>query len=111
MTLAEYNMFKLSVPVNVRKAIKQGKIVDSYREIYDLANSIASKEALELMQGRAQEYLDSKYIIRARGSDLSIPGIKKEGFEYKKERLQYHLKNLIKLTEVSLKAQKNEDKG
>ena len=100
MSSPDFNLAKVSIPISVRRAFDKGKIADSYRRMYVVADELASIEAGRRQMQKTAEYFDSKYGSAEDATQPSIIKIQSQIIDYKNERLDYHMKNMMHLLEL-----------
>lgn len=102
MSLADFNIAKFNIPISIKRAFDKGKIADSYRQMYVVAEKLAAKEATTYMLHKGREHMLSK-IPRGRsgvGKEPSVIEVEKQVLDYKNERLDHHMQNMIHLLEI-----------
>ena len=95
--MTDLNLFKIDIE-NLAKLSQKGKIVKVYRAMYSEAERLAVKE-LRLF---IHELAVTKYNMDA------IAGVELI-FNYRKDRISYHMDEMKKLLEMSLKAKSIEN--
>ena len=103
MSPPDFSIAKFNIPISIKRAFDKGKIADSYRQMYVIAEDLAVSEANQLLAQKKTEYFDSKFTPRGRsgiGTKSKIPEIQKEVLDYKNQRLEYHMNNMIRMLEM-----------
>ena len=110
MILPDFNIAKFNIPVSIQRAFDKGKISESYRQMYSIADKLATGEANQLLDQKKTEYLHLRLTPRGRrGVDTKseIPEIQKEVLDYKIERLDFHMNNMIRMLEIHITSKQN----
>lgn len=97
MSLPDFNIAKFEIPVSIKKALNKGKIADSYKEMYLVADELATVDSTRFQILKTMEYKDA---IRQNANTESITEILVKVEHYKNERLDYHMQNMIRLLEI-----------
>jgi len=100
MTLPDFNIAKFNIPISVKKAFDKGKIADSYRQMYSVADELASIEAERRQTQKMAEYFDSTLGSAESAAQPSIIKTQSQVIDYKNERIDYHMKNMMHLLEL-----------
>jgi hypothetical protein len=100
MILPDFNIAKFNVPISVKKAFDKGKIADSYRQMYVVADELASIEAGRRQTQKTAEYFDSKYGSAEDATQPSMIMVQSRIIDYKNKRVDYHMKNMMHLLEL-----------
>jgi hypothetical protein len=95
--MPDLNIFKIDIG-NLAKLSRKGKIVKVYRAMYREGERLAVKELKLFMS----EMAVTKYNMSA------LKGVEMI-FNYRKDRIAYHMDEMKKLLEISLKEQSKEE--
>ena len=104
MSSPDFNLAKVSIPISVRRAFDKGKIADSYRQMYVVADKLASIEAERRQTQKMAEYFDSTYGSAEDAAQPSILKTQSQIIDYRNERIDYHMKNMMHLLELYAKS-------
>jgi len=99
INMPDLNIAKFNIPVKIKRAFDNGKIADSYKQMYLVADKLASVEATRRQVQKAAEYIVN--IGNEEGEDQqSIIKTTSKVLDYKNDRIDYHMKNMIHLLEL-----------
>ena len=110
MISPDFHLAKFNIPISIKRAFDKGKIADSYRQMYAIADKLATGEANQLLDQKKTEYLHSGLTPRGRrGTDTKseIPEIQKETLDYKTQRLDFHMNDMIRMLEMHITSRQN----
>ena len=110
MNLPDFNIAKFSIPVSIRRAFDRGEVDKSYREMYKVADELASADAKRYEAQKMAEYRDS-HRVRGHpgvGELPSIVPVKKQVLDYRNGRLEYHMQNMIHMLELYVASRQKE---
>jgi len=110
MNVPDFSIAKFNIPISIKRAFDKGKIADSYKQMYSIADTLATAEANQLLAQKKIEYLDSRFTPRGRsgvGTKSKIPEIQKEVLDYKTQRLDFHMNNMIRMLEMHVNSKQN----
>ncbi|MFA5375524.1 MAG: hypothetical protein WC455_07205 [Dehalococcoidia bacterium] len=102
--MPDINVAKFSIPIKIGKAFDQGKIDKLYQGIYTTADQLSSIDANRFLKKRAAASLSA--IVR---TDHNTPDILEEVADYKSERLDFHIREMVHLFELYAQS-KQQDK-
>ena len=103
MSSMDFNLAKFNIPIRIQRAFDKGKISESYRQMYIIAEKLAVAEANQLLAQKRKEYLYSKLVSTegpGAGAKSKITEIEREGLEYKNQRLEYHMNTMVRMLEM-----------
>lgn len=103
MSSPDFNLAKFNIPVSIQRAFDKGKIADSYRQMYMVADELASIEAERRQIQKTAEYFDSQWGSAKDAAQPSIIKTQSQIIDYKNERIDYHMKNMIQMLELYVK--------
>lgn len=106
--MPDLNIAKFNIPIKIKRAFDKGKIADSYRQMYLIADELASAEAQRRQAQKTIEYFDSKFGNVEDNAQPSIIKTQSQILDYKNKRLDYHMKNMIHLLELYVTSRHNE---
>ena len=102
----DFNLAKLKIPPGVKKSFELGQITKIYIEMYKLAAEISTLEAERF---RTRKLAESIVLIKdalRNGEEPVIPSvseIEQQIIEYQDKRLDFHLKEMVRLLESQAK--------
>jgi hypothetical protein len=97
MGIPDFNITKFSIPVSITNAFDKGKIAESYERMYGIAEKLAARE-LRLFYSQKVVELQSDVISGV--EKPSVVKVTREMQEYKNQRLDYHMNNMIHILEM-----------
>jgi len=100
MRSTDFNLAKFNIPISILRAFDKGKIADSYRQMYMVADELASIEAGRRQTQKMAEYFDSTLGSAENTAQPSIIKTQSQVIDYKNERIDYHMKNMMHLLEL-----------
>jgi hypothetical protein len=101
MSLPDLNIAKFNIPIKIQRAFDRGKIAYSYKEMYMVADKLASIEAQRRQLQKLGEYLDDSGFEAIKDDDKpSLMKTQTQILDYKNERIDYHMKNMIHMLEL-----------
>jgi hypothetical protein len=101
MSLPDFNIAKFNIPIKIKRAFDKGKIADSYKEMYMAADKLASIEAQRRQLQKVGEYLDDTGFGTVEDKNKPSPmKTQTQILDYKNERIDYHMKNMIQMLEL-----------
>ncbi len=109
MSLSEFNLAKFSIPISIKKAFEKGKIDDTYRRMYVVADELALFEAKRISEQSYRDDMLKKLFKGSQNENTPAPTLNdplKVLVEYREKRLDYHMQNMIHLLEVYAKQRK-----
>lgn len=99
--MPDLNLAKFNIPIKIKGAFDKGKIADSYKEMYIVADELASAEAQRRQLQKVGEYLDDSGFGTVEDNDKpSLMKTQSQIQDYKNERIDYHMKNMIHVLEL-----------
>jgi len=104
MSSTDFNLAKFNIPISIRRAFDKGKIADSYRQMYMVADELASIEAERRQTQKMAEHFDSTLGSAEDTAQPSIIKTQSQIIDYKNERIDYHMKNMMHLLELYAKS-------
>ena len=108
MSLPDFNIAKFNIPISIKRAFDKGKIADSYRQMYAVADQLASKEAQRRQLQKLGEYFDDSEFGTIEDNDKpSLLKTQSQVLDYKDKRIDYHMKNMIHLLELYVTSRNN----
>lgn len=110
MSLSDFPIAKFNIPISIQKAFDKGKIADSYRKMYIVADKLATAEANRLLAQRRIEYFHSRPGPEETGVGTkpeAIPEITKDVSDYRNQRVDYHMDNMIRMLEMHTKSRQS----
>ena len=96
MSSTDFNLAKFNIPISIRKSFNEGKIADSYREMFSVAVELASIEAEARKSQKCGEYLGN--VLNK--DQPSLGKIMKRVVDYQNKRIEYHMNNMMHLLEL-----------
>lgn len=106
--MPDLNIAKFNIPVKIKRAFDKGKIADSYKQMYLVADKFASVEAKRRQAQKTGEYFDNMFGNEEGEDQQSIIKVTSKVLDYKNDRIDYHMKNMIRLLELYIKSHHNE---
>ncbi|MBM3175737.1 MAG: hypothetical protein FJZ93_08475 [Chloroflexi bacterium] len=97
MGIPDFNITKFNIPVSVTKAFDKGKIAESYERMYGVAEKLA---AMDLRLFYSQKVVELQSDVISGVEKLSVVEVTREMQEYKNQRLNYHMNNMIHILEM-----------
>ena len=105
MSLPDFNIAKLNIPIKIKRAFDKGKIADSYEKMYMVADKLASIEAQKRQLQKVGEYLDDSAFGTVEDNDKpSFLKTQTQILDYKNERIDCHMKNMIQMLELYVRS-------
>jgi hypothetical protein len=101
--MVDFNIFKFEI--EIRKVFDKGQIDKMYRQMYNVAVEVASRDAKIALASELAEHFDSLYGGKGEEqiteSALSIPV---RVSAYKRARIDFHLGNMMHALELYVKS-------